>query len=57
MKMELIKKKVEQDENKLRLKQMEFETKIMSMDTSGMCDEEILYCSQLRMKILRGGEL
>ncbi|VVA24072.1 Hypothetical predicted protein [Prunus dulcis] len=55
--MELIKKKVEQDENKLRLKQMEFETKIMSMDTSGMCDEEILYCSQLRMKVLRGGEL
>ncbi|CAL9021681.1 unnamed protein product [Prunus brigantina] len=56
-KMELIKKKVEQDEKKLRLKQMEFETKIMSIDTSGMCDEERLYYTQLRMKILRGDGL
>ncbi|KAL6277142.1 hypothetical protein ACE6H2_020743 [Prunus campanulata] len=29
----------------------------LCLDTSGMCDEEKLYYSQLRMKILRGGEL
>ncbi|RXH83321.1 hypothetical protein DVH24_005574 [Malus domestica] len=52
-KMELIKKKVEHDEQKIRLKRLDFETKIMFMDTSEMGDEERLYYSQLKMKILK----
>ncbi|KAM2986531.1 hypothetical protein FF2_006801 [Malus domestica] len=55
-KMDLIKKKVEHGDQKIRLKRLDFETKIMSMDTSEMGDEERLYYSQLKMKILRGDD-
>ena len=61
-KIEIMKEKVEIDKEKLRVRKIEAETKkfeaemrIMSMDTSTMNEEERIYHSKLKMKILQDG--
>lgn len=61
-KLQILKEKIEIDKEKLRVRKIEAENKkfeadmsILSMDTSTMNQDEMIYYSKLRMKILQGG--
>jgi hypothetical protein len=60
-KLQILKEKIEIDKEKLQVRKIEAENKkieaemrILSLDTSTMNQEEMIYYSKLRMKILQG---